>query len=164
MPEHENAAAAGRPASSRRSATATRLGCVAALSSPVRGGNGRAKLEIAGCRGGRRQVLQFALDEAGIDGIGAHIGMRHQRRQERNIGDDAADVGFFQPAIEPVDRGIAGRRPGDHLGQHGVVMGRDRYRPRDSRHRCAGHSIAAGCARSVILPTDGMKFLCGFSA
>ena len=52
--------------------------------------------------------------------------MRDQRRQERDVGDDAADVGLFQPAVEPVDRDIARRRPGDHLGQHGVVVRRDR--------------------------------------
>ena len=52
--------------------------------------------------------------------------MRHQRRQERNVGDDAANVGLFQPAVEPVDRGLARRRPRDHFGEHGVVIGRDR--------------------------------------
>ena len=50
--------------------------------------------------------------------------MRHQRRQERDVGDDAANVGLLQPAVEPLDRGLAGRRPRDHLGQHGVVVGR----------------------------------------
>ena len=73
-----------------------------------------------------RQLLQLAFDEAGVDGIGAHLGVRHQRRQERDVGDDAANVGLFQPAVEPIDRGLAGRRPRDHLGQHGVVIRRHR--------------------------------------
>src|SRR5438874_5178225 len=52
--------------------------------------------------------------------------MRHQRREERNIGDDAADIGLLEPPIEPFNRDFAGRRPRDHLSQHGVVMRRNR--------------------------------------
>ncbi len=81
-----------------------------------------AKLEITGRSRGRRQVLQFTFDEAGIDGIGAHVRVRHQRRQERNVGDDAANIGVLKSAVEPLNRGVAGRRPRNHLGQHGVVV------------------------------------------
>src|SRR6476646_2406373 len=88
--------------------------------------HGGAKLEIAGRRGWWRQRLQFTLDETGIDGIGKHGRMRQQRRKEGNVGDDAANIGFLKPAIKPLDRGVAGRRPHDDLGEHGVVMRRYR--------------------------------------
>src|SRR5258708_12717088 len=73
--------------------------------------HGGAKLEIAGRRRWRRQLLQFTLDETGINGVGAHIRMRQQRRKEGNVGDDAANVGFLKPAIKPLNRGGAGRAP-----------------------------------------------------
>src|SRR5258706_2257936 len=88
--------------------------------------HGGAKLEIAGRRRWRRQFLQFTLDETGINGVGAHIRMRKQRRKEGNVGDDAANIGFLKPAIKPLNRGGAGRRPRDHLGKHGIVMRRYR--------------------------------------
>ena len=52
--------------------------------------------------------------------------MRQQRRKEGNVGDDAANISFLKPAIKPLDRGIAGRRPRDDLGEHGVVVRRYR--------------------------------------
>ncbi len=73
-----------------------------------------------------RQVRQFTFDKTGVDGVGARVAVCHQRRQERNVGDDAANVGFFQPAIESVDRGLPVWRPRDHFCQHRVVVRRHR--------------------------------------
>jgi hypothetical protein len=69
-------------------------------------------------------VLQFALDEAGVDLVGAHIGMRDQRRKEGDVGDDAPHVKIFERPIESIDGCAAGGRPGDDLCQHGIVMRR----------------------------------------
>lgn len=85
-----------------------------------------AQLELAGRRRGLRQARQLTLDEAGIDSIGPHLRMRHQRRQERDVGDDAADVGVLQPAIQPFDRDVPRRRPRDHFCEQRIVIGRDR--------------------------------------
>ena len=90
------------------------------------GGHRGAKLEIAQRVGRFRQLLQFALDEAGVDGVGAHVRVRNQRRQERDVGDDAPDISLFQPAVEPLDGGLPRRRPGDHFCQHGIVIRRHR--------------------------------------
>src|SRR5215212_1520700 len=64
------------------------------------GGDRGAELEIAERARGFRQLLQLALDEAGVDGVGAHLRVRDERRQKRDVGDDAANVGLFQPAVE----------------------------------------------------------------
>src|SRR5450631_831444 len=88
--------------------------------------DGGAKLEIAWQSRWRRQIFQFAFNEAGVDRVGTHLRMRHQRREKRNVADDAANIRFLKPAIEPLDRGVAVWRPRDHLGQHGVVMRRYR--------------------------------------
>src|SRR6202008_4404327 len=47
-------------------------------------GNSCGKLEIAGCPLRWRQCLQFALDETGIDLVGANGWVRHKCRQEGN--------------------------------------------------------------------------------
>ena len=127
VPEREHPLPPADRHPARRSATANAL-------RPARLSLRRARIAATAAQssrsparaGRRRQVLQFAFDEAGVDGVGADVRMRHQRRQEGNVGDDAANVGLLKPAIEPLDRGFAGRRPRDHLGQHGVVMRRDR--------------------------------------
>src|SRR6478672_8312588 len=63
-------------------------------------GNGSAELELAGPALLRSQVLQLTLDKAGVDRICLNGRVGHQRHQERDVGDDAANVGLFQPATE----------------------------------------------------------------
>ncbi len=40
------------------------------------------------------KLLKVALNEAGVDGLARTDRVRHQRRQERHVGDDAAHIGL----------------------------------------------------------------------
>jgi len=48
-------------------------------------GHGGAKLEIACCRRAAAKSFNSRSNEAGVDGIAAHVRMRHQRGEERML-------------------------------------------------------------------------------
>ena len=127
-------------------------------------GNGRGEFEIVRRLRFGGESFQFAFDKAGVDRVRAHRGVADQSGQKRNIGHDAAHVGFLKRVVEPVDGDIARRRPGDHLGQHGIVVRRDRIALAISGIDPQARRLAPAMCQLRIVPTEGMKFLSGFSA
>ena len=66
----------------------------------------------------------FLGDEAGGQRASKEAGVLHDRREEIDV---VADPGQFEPVERCdlcIDRGFAGRRPGDELGDHRVVEDR----------------------------------------
>ncbi len=63
----------------------------------------------------------FLGDEAGGDIARAEARVLHQRGEEIDIVADAVDHELVERVDLRVDRRLAGRRPGDQLGDHRVV-------------------------------------------
>ena len=75
-------------------------------------------------RVGRRAVEAvgiFVGDEVGGEVARAEARVLHQRREEIDIVADAVDHERVERGDLRVDRRLAGRRPGDQLGDHRVV-------------------------------------------
>src|SRR3982074_1964324 len=77
-------------------------------------------------RGGRwREVFQFTFDKTGGARPAEPDTSTPERRQEWNVGDDAADVGVLNFAPLEHHPGTYGVDYLYHLGQHGVIVRRD---------------------------------------
>ena len=62
------------------------------------------------------------------------------RDQQVAVGDHAVDPGLGERVGEPAGGLLAGRRPGDHLGEHRVVVRRDLVAATRSRSRAGGRA------------------------
>ena len=73
-----------------------------------------------------KQRRQQAIEQPRVDASGADLRMPHQRAQERDVGHDAEDGELAERAVGARQRGGAGLRAHDQLGQQRVVVDADR--------------------------------------
>ena len=72
------------------------------------------------------EVLAAPLDQPGVELPGDDVGVGEQRAQERRVRRHAEDGGVRRARRSSRARAVSrGRRPGDDLGQHRVVVGAD---------------------------------------
>ena len=119
LPERKNAAAAGRPASSQTVCHGECASCAPALcSSSSDGGHGRAKFEIAGARpaSGVRFFSSRSMKPVSMVLARTFGCVTSADRNGMLVTMPRTSVSS-SAAVEPLDRGLAGRRPRDHLGR-----------------------------------------------
>ena len=71
------------------------------------------------------ELVDLLVNQPGMERGAARRGQVDQAFEKRLIGRDAKDRGLVERAPQPVERLVAGFGPGDQLGEHGIVIGRD---------------------------------------
>ena len=112
---------------------------------------------------GRQQLGEMLVDEAGVEAAGAEVGLRDDRLEKGRVDPRADHDGVAERRGKPVERLAAGRAMGDHLGDHGIVIGRH-HEARGDAGIDADAVAAAASSSAAMRPGDGRKPRSGSSA